>query len=189
MEKLLLHSCCGPCSTQVIDVLKDEYDITVFYYNPNIFPDSEYAHRLAEQKRFCSLVGIKVIDLDYDYNEFMEIAKGHEGDKEGGERCRLCFSLRLDKTAQYAKEYGFDKFATTLSVSPYKNTLVINDVGQQISQKYNIGFLPENFKKKDGYKKSIEFAKQYNLYRQDYCGCAFSKAEREKYKNEKAKNA
>lgn len=174
MKKLLLHSCCGPCSTQVIDVLRKDYQITVFYYNPNIQPQEEYAHRLAEQKRFCQIVGIPVIDLPYDTNQFLQAVKGHEADKEGGERCTLCFKLRLEKTASVAKEMGFDIFATTLSVSPHKNTQVINAVGTEASQKYQIEFLAGNFKKQDGYKKSIEFSKTYNLYRQNYCGCAFS---------------
>ncbi len=187
MKKMLLHSCCGPCSTQVIDVLKNDYDLTIFYYNPNIQPETEYLHRLSEQKRFCKEVGINVIDLNYDTNEFVCNIKGHEEDREGGERCRICFYLRLDKTAKYAKENGFDIFATTLSVSPHKNTMVINQVGQEISKARNIEFLAGNFKKQDGYKKSIEFAKQYNLYRQDYCGCIFSKIEREKARESKLK--
>ncbi len=181
MKKLLLHSCCGPCSTQVIDVLRKDYDITVFYYNPNIQPQEEYAHRLAEQKKFCKIVEIPVIDIAYDTQEFVCKTKGHEQDREGGERCKLCFELRLDKTSSYAKNNNFDVFATTLSVSPHKNTAVINMVGQEISEKYDIEFLAGNFKKQDGYKKSIEFSKQYNLYRQDYCGCAFSLAERRKF--------
>lgn len=181
MKKLLLHSCCGPCSTQVIDVLRNDYDITVFYYNPNIMPDEEYSHRLAEQKRFCGEVGIPVIDLPYDNACYLNKVKGHEQDREGGQRCTLCFDLRLDKTAEYAVKNGFDIFATTLSVSPHKNTAVINAVGEEISKKYNIEFLAGNFKKNDGYKKSIEFSKKYNLYRQNYCGCAFSKLERENF--------
>ncbi len=180
MKKMLLHSCCGPCSTQVIDVLRKDYEITILYYNPNIQPEEEYTHRLAEQKRFCEAVGVEVIDLPYNTDEFMCKIKGHEADREGGERCKLCFEIRLDKTARLAKEMGFEIFATTLSVSPHKNTAVINEVGQAISEKYNIEFLAGNFKKQDGYKKSIEFARQYNLYRQNYCGCGFSKNEREK---------
>lgn len=187
MKKMLLHSCCGPCSTQVINVLRKDYDITVFYYNPNIQPEEEYKHRLAEQKRFCSEVGIDVIDLPYDTNEFMCQIKGYENEREGGERCRICFDLRLNKTALLAKEKGFDIFATTLSVSPHKNTIVINEVGQEASRKHEIEFLAGNFKKQDGYKKSIEFAKQYNLYRQNYCGCGFSKVEREKSSERKNK--
>lgn len=179
MKKLLLHSCCGPCSTQVIDVLKDLYDVTVLYYNPNIQPQEEYTHRLAEQKRFCAMINIPVLDLPYNTNEFLCKVHGLENEKEGGSRCTKCFELRLDKTAALAKELGFDVFATTLSVSPHKNTEVINAVGKDIASKYKIEFLPENFKKKDGYKKSIEFAKQYNLYRQNYCGCIYSKRERE----------
>ena len=186
MKKLLLHSCCGPCSTQVIDVLRQDYDITVLYYNPNIQPEEEYALRLSEQKRFCKEVGIEVIDLPYDTNEFLIKIKGHEKDKEGGERCSLCFALRLDKTAEFAKNNNFDLFATTLSVSPHKNTTIINIAGQGASEKYQIDFLPGNFKKQDGYKKSIEFSKQYNLYRQNYCGCAFSKIERENISGNKS---
>ncbi len=180
MKKLLLHSCCGPCSTQVIDVLRKDYEITVLYYNPNIQPEEEYNLRLSEQKRFCKEVGITVIDLPYNTVEFLNKVKGHEKDREGGERCSLCFALRLEKTAEYAKMHGYDLFATTLSVSPHKNTVIINSVGQTASEKYQIDFFSGNFKKQDGYKKSIEFAKQYNLYRQNYCGCAFSKIEREK---------
>ena len=175
MKKLLLHSCCGPCSTQVIDKLKDEYDLTIFYSNSNIFPQEEYEKRLAEQKRYAKIVGIKVVDDTYDENEYLEFVNGLEEEKEGGLRCRVCFEFRLRKTAKFAKENGFDIFSTTLSVSPHKNTLVINEVGEKISKEMNIPFLAENFKKQDGYKKSIELSKKYNLYRQNYCGCRFSR--------------
>ncbi len=179
MKKLLLHSCCGPCSTQVIEELIGKYDLTIFYYNPNIFPFEEYQKRLAEQKRYAKLKGVKVIEGDYDEEGFLKLAKGLENEKEGGSRCKLCFEIRLNKTAQVAKELGFDLFATTLSVSPYKNTLLINEVGTEISKKEEIEFLPENFKKKDGYLKSIQLSKQFGLYRQNYCGCRFSKKERD----------
>lgn len=174
MKKLLLHSCCGPCSTHVINVLKDKYDLTIFYYNPNIFPQQEYQKRLEEQKRYARIMDIDVIEGEWDESEFIKLAKGHELDKEGGERCSICFRLRLEKTAKVAKENGFDVFATTLSVSPHKNTLMINKVGEEISQAEQIEFLPENFKKQNGYLDSVQLSKKYNLYRQNYCGCRFS---------------
>ena len=175
MKKLLLHSCCGPCSTQVIDVLKNDFDITVYYYNPNIDTDEEYQHRLSEQKRFCKEVGVNVIEDGYIHDDFLGKVKGLENEKEGGARCSVCFALRLSKTAQKAKELGFDIFGTTLTVSPHKNSVVINAIGKAVEDKEGIEFLEGNYKKQDGYKKSIEFSKLYNLYRQNYCGCEFSK--------------
>lgn len=177
MKKLLLHSCCGPCSTSCIDRLKDEYEVTVFYYNPNIYPYEEYVHRLNEQSRYAKECGLKieVIDGKYDDNEQIYNAFcGLENEKEGGARCKVCFAYRLDKTAKYAKENGFDLFATTLTVSPHKNAQLINQIGQQLSQKYNIDYLVADFKKKDGFLKSIQLSKKFNLYRQNYCGCKFS---------------
>lgn len=174
MKKLLLHSCCGPCSTHVINVLKDRYDLTIFYYNPNIFPAEEYQKRLAEQKRYAMIMRIDVLEGEWNEKEFLELAKGHELDKEGGARCEICFKMRLQKTAQVAKENGFDLFATTLSVSPHKNTMLINKVGEEVAQAEEIEFLPENFKKQNGYLDGIQISKQYNLYRQNYCGCRFS---------------
>ena len=175
MKKLLLHSCCGPCSTQVIDVLKNDYNITIYYYNPNIDTDEEYQHRLSEQKRFCKEVGVEVLEDGYNPEEFYSKIKGLEGEKEGGARCSVCFRLRLEKTAQKAKELGFDLFGTTLTVSPHKNSIVINSIGKTVQEIVEIEFLEGNYKKQDGYKKSIEFSKKYNLYRQNYCGCEFSK--------------
>lgn len=175
MKKILLHSCCGPCSTQVIDVLKDNYDITIYYYNPNIDTDEEYSHRLSEQKRYCKEVGVKVLEDGYKPEEFYSKIKGLEGEKEGGARCSVCFRLRLEKTAQKAKELGFDLFGTTLTVSPHKNSMVINAIGKATEEAVGVEFLEGNYKKQDGYKKSIEFSKKYNLYRQNYCGCEFSK--------------
>lgn len=174
MEKLLLHSCCAPCSTHVIEVLKSQYDVTIFYYNPNIFPQEEYEKRLAEQKRYAEIVGVKVLTETYDESEFLERAKGLELEKEGGKRCDACFELRLRKTAELAKEKGFDVFATTLSVSPHKSTYSINTIGQKIADEYGVNFLAESFKKKDGYLDSIRLSKKYDLYRQNYCGCRFS---------------
>lgn len=177
MKKLLLHSCCGPCSTQVIDVLKDEYDITIYYYNPNIDTNEEYLHRLSEQKRFCKEIGIPVLEDGYFQQDFYSKIKGLEQEKEGGARCSVCFRLRLEKTARKAKELGFDMFGTTLTVSPHKNSFVINSIGHAVEESEGIKFLEGNYKKNDGYKKSIEFSKKYNLYRQNYCGCEFSKKE------------
>lgn len=175
MKRLLLHSCCGPCSTQVIDFLKNDYDITIYYYNPNIDTEEEYRHRLSEQKRYCKIVNIPIIEENFNPSEFLEVVKGLENEKEGGARCSVCFKIRLLKTAQKAKELGFDCFGTTLTVSPHKNAIVINAIGKNISFREGIEFLEGNYKKQDGYKKSIEFSKKYNLYRQNYCGCKFSK--------------
>ena len=175
MKKLLLHSCCGPCSTQVIDVLKDDYDITIYYYNPNIDTDEEYQHRLSEQKRYCEKVGVCVIEDGYDPDKFYSAVRGLEKEREGGARCPVCFRLRLKQTAVKAKELGYDCFETTLTVSPHKNSQIINAIGKEIEREESIEFLEGNYKKKDGYKKSIELAKKYNLYRQNYCGCKFAK--------------
>ena len=175
MKKLLLHSCCGPCSTHVIDFLKDDYDITIYYYNPNIDTDEEYQHRLSEQKRYCQIVGVPVVEDGYNSGDFLEKVKGFENEKEGGARCPICFKLRLQKTAQKAKTLGFDIFGTTLTVSPHKNAEIINAIGKSVGYDEDIEFLEGNYKKQDGYKKSIEFSKKYNLYRQNYCGCKFSR--------------
>ena len=180
MKKLLLHSCCGPCSTQVIDVLKEHFDLTVYYCNPNIDCQEEFNHRLSEQKRYCKEVGVQVIEEPFYPKCFFDAIKGYEQDKEGGHRCSICFELRLRQTAKKALSTGFDIFATTLTVSPYKNSSIINNIGEKIALEEGIDFYPGDFKKKDGYKKSIEFSKKYNLYRQNYCGCIYSKLEREK---------
>lgn len=177
MKKMLLHSCCGPCSTAVIEVLKNDFDLTIFYYNPNIDTDEEYKHRLNEQIRYCKQVGVKVIEEGYNPEDFYSQVKGLENEKEGGARCPVCFKLRLRRTAQKAKEEDFDCFGTTLTVSPHKNAEIINAIGKSIEQEEKIEFIEGNYKKKDGYKKSIELSKQYNLYRQNYCGCKFSKGQ------------
>ena len=173
---LLLHSCCGPCSTEVIDFLKDYFEITVFYYNPNIEPLEEYLHRKREQKRFLNEykeAKIHFLDCEYDNNAFKEMAKGLENIPEGGARCNKCFYLRMKKTAIVAKENNFEYFGTTLTVSPHKNSTMINEIGEKISKEENIKYIYGDFKKNDGYKKSIEISKAYNLYRQDYCGCLY----------------
>ncbi len=178
--KLLLHSCCGPCSSYVLSYLSNYFDITVYYYNPNIHPENEYKKRLNEQIRlvnegFCK---IKVIDEVYNPDDYFKEIKGHEKDKEGEERCHICYRLRMEKCAKYAREHNFDYFTTTLSVSPYKNAKVLNEIGYALEKKYNIKYLCADFKKKDGYKTSIILSKKYNLYRQDYCGCVYSKIDK-----------
>lgn len=174
MKKLFLHSCCGPCSTVVIERLKSDFDVTVFYFNPNIEPKEEYEKRKNEQKKVCNHFGIPLVDGDYDNACWRKFVEGLENEKEGGARCTKCFQFRLQKTAEMAKVKKFDLFATTLSVSPHKNTLVINSVGESISKEVEIPFLAESFKKKDGYLESIQLSKELGLYRQNYCGCSFA---------------
>ena len=196
-KKLLLHSCCGPCSTAVIERLVDsgEYDITVFYYNPNITDREEYELRKREQMRFLGEFSVErdlnlgFIEGDWDPELFFDCAKGLEDEPEGGARCGQCFLLRLEKTAALAKEKGFDCFDTTLSVSPYKNYDVISAIGAALSEKYGVEYLSGNYKKKDGYRRSVELSKAYGLYRQHYCGCEFSKRDAEAAMAEKAAEA
>lgn len=181
--KLLLHVCCAPCSSHCISVLDPYFDITVFYYNPNISPLEEYQRRLEEEKRFLKQAypHIKVIDAEYDSQNFDEMSKGLENLPEGGERCKKCYKMRLQKSGEYAKQNGFDYFTTTLTVSPYKHSATLNQIGEDVSNSLGIKYLFSDFKKEDGYKHSIELSKKYNLYRQDYCGCKFSKKFREDY--------
>lgn len=175
-HSILLHSCCAPCSSHVISVLKDYFDITIFYYNPNISPIQEYEKRKQEQINFIKQLdcGIKIMDCDYDNDVYEECIKGLENEKEGGARCLKCFRLRLEKTAKLASINNFDYFCTTLTVSPYKNSQVINNIGKELMNIYNVKWLYSDFKKEEGYKHSIALSKQYNLYRQDYCGCIYS---------------
>ena len=176
-KKLLLHSCCGPCSTSVIEKLQNEYDLTIFYYNPNIYPEEEYIKRLTEQKKYIKLSqkNIKVVDGEYcDAEKFLQVYKGLEECREGGDRSKTCIYLRLKKTAEYAKENNYDIFASTLSVSPHKNAQLINELGLELSKENNIEYLISDFKKQDGYLNSIKLSKQYDLYRQKYCGCKYS---------------
>ncbi len=178
-ETLLLHSCCAPCSSYVLEYLSNYFKITVFYYNPNISPKEEYIKRKEEQKRLIKNLKTKYkveyIEDNYDNDRFLEISKGLEKDIEGGNRCFKCYNLRLEKTAKLAKEKGFDYFGTTLTVSPYKNSTKLNEIGRNLQDKYEINYLFSDFKKKNGYKRSIELSKKYNLYRQNYCGCVYSK--------------
>ena len=176
--KLLLHSCCGPCSTTVLTLLVSHFDITVLYYNPNIEPKEEYYKRKEEQIRFIKEFNnehIKFMDCDYNNQDFRSRVVGLEQEREGGARCAVCFKLRLEKTAEIAKALDFDYFGTTLTVSPHKNSEVINKIGALLETEYGVKYLYSDFKKKDGYKKSIELSKKYNLYRQDYCGCEFGR--------------
>lgn len=174
-ERLLLHSCCGPCSTRCIEALKDAFRVTVLYYNPNITDPAEYAKRKAEQVRFLQESGwADLLDCPYDPQEFFAAAKGFEGEPEGGERCTRCFALRLMYTAQAAKREGFGWFGTTLSVSPHKDAARLNALGERIAAQTGIRWLYADFKKQNGYLRSTELARQYHLYRQNYCGCIFS---------------
>lgn len=174
-RSLLLHSCCGPCSSSVIEKISPYFNITVIFYNPNIEPINEYLKRKAEQIRLLKKINIKYYDIDYLNEEYREKIKGYEYELENGKRCLLCYELRLTKTAQIAKENNFDFFTTTLTVSPHKNSKIINELGLKISKEYNVSYLVSDFKKEEGYKRSIELSNKYNLYRQDYCGCIFSK--------------
>lgn len=176
-KSLLLHSCCGPCSTSVINALKENYNLTIFYYNPNIYPQKEYLKRLEEQKKYIKLSNqnINVIDGDYADNlTFEREFVGLESCPEGGERCKKCIFLRLKKTAQFAKNKGFDMFASTLSVSPHKNATLINELGLNLQKEFEVEYLVSDFKKKDGYLNSIKISKEFGLYRQKYCGCKYS---------------
>ncbi len=179
-KKILLHSCCAPCSTAVIERLVDEFDITILYYNPNIYPEEEYLKRKNEELKYLKILkekqvaDISLLDHDYEAEMFYRAVKGLENEREGGARCAVCFRLRLFETAKLAKQNGFDVFGTTLTVSPHKNAELINFIGKQIENELGIEFLVSNFKKQNGYKRSTELAKENNLYRQNYCGCEFA---------------
>ena len=214
VPKLLLHACCAPCSSHCLEYLREFFDVTVFFYNPNITESEEYHKRVLEEKRLIEAYNkqvdeqdfegmhsdeharkIGIIEGEYDPKEYLDAVRGYEDIPEGGERCRKCFELRLRKTAEIAAKEGFEYFTTTLTISPLKNADVLNEVGVQAAEYVNgkkasdgempgreIVFLPSDFKKKEGYKRSIELSQKFGLYRQDYCGCGFSKAERERQK-------
>lgn len=204
---LLLHSCCGPCSSYVLTYLARYFDITVLYFNPNIYPPEEFNKRAGEQERLIKelnrdlripagpgadpvmpegAVDIKFLEGDYDPDVFFMMAKGLEEVPEGGERCFRCYELRMREAAAAAKEGGYDYFATTLSISPLKNAEKINEVGEALEKEYGVKHLPSDFKKREGYKQSIELSRKYDLYRQDYCGCVYSKRERDTQKKMKS---
>jgi len=173
---LMLHSCCAPCSSYVMEYLTKYFDITIFYYNPNISPEEEYRHRVEEQKRLISEMcpDVKFIEGKYEPEKFYEMAKGLEKEPERGKRCLKCYRMRLEATAKQALESGSDYFTTTLSISPQKSSAVINETGKNVSEEYGIPYLFSDFKKKGGYKRSIELSAVYNLYRQNFCGCIYS---------------
>ena len=182
-SKLLLHACCAPCSSAVLSRLANFFKISILYYNPNITEETEYRKRIDELKRFVSVFKTKypveIIEGEYDPNIFLNMAKGLELEPERGKRCYECYKLRLEETAKQAELLGFDNFATTLTLSPHKNANWINEIGEELNKKYKSNYLYSDFKKKEGYKKSIELSREYNLYRQDYCGCIYSKRNRQ----------
>ena len=175
---LLLHCCCAPCSSYCLEYLHKHFKVTLFYYNPNIHPEEEYHHRVNEVRRLISEMGLEnevdFIEGENDTESFYSAVKGMENVREGGERCFACYELRLNKTASLAKQMNFDYFTTTLSISPLKNAQKINEIGEMLQEKYGVKHLPSDFKKKNGYKRSIELSAQYGLYRQNYCGCVYS---------------
>jgi predicted adenine nucleotide alpha hydrolase (AANH) superfamily ATPase len=179
MKKLLLHVCCAPCSSHVLETLENAYDITAYFYNPNITENTEYIKRISELKRFVSEAefakNVKVAEGEYEPERFFEIAKGLENEPERGSRCYKCYELRMRRAAEYAKENGYDIFTTTLSISPHKNAAWLNEIGERLSAEIGVEYLYSDFKKKNGYARSIELSREYNLYRQNYCGCIYSR--------------
>ena len=188
MPTLLLQACCAPCSSYVLEYLSSHFQITILYYNPNIMNEKEYQKRLHEVERLIHTMSlanpVTILPCEHEVSEFLKIAKGKEDLKEGGERCYDCYKLRLEKTARLAKEHHFDYFGTTLSISPYKNATWLNEIGESLAKEYRVPYLYADFKKKNGYKRSIELSHVYGLYRQDYCGCIYSRLEREREKRE-----
>ncbi|MCH5199358.1 MAG: epoxyqueuosine reductase QueH [Oscillospiraceae bacterium] len=186
-KKLLLHACCAPCSSYVLEYLTKYFDISILYYNPNISPYTEYEKRISELKRLVREMPLSgesdIIDGKYDPERFSDMANGMEDMPEGGERCFKCYRLRMEEAAKAALERGFDYFTTTLSISPHKNAQKINEIGRELEQEYGVKYLFADFKKKDGHKRSIQISHEYGLYRQSYCGCIYSKAAAEKQKN------
>lgn len=188
LPTLLLQACCAPCSSYVLEYLSSHFKITILYYNPNIMNEKEYQKRLSEVERLIHTMPlanpVTILPCEHEVSEFLKIAKGKEDLKEGGERCYDCYKLRLEKTARLAKEHHFDYFGTTLSISPYKNATWLNEIGESLAKEYGVPYLYADFKKKNGYKRSIELSHVYGLYRQDYCGCIYSRLEREREKRE-----
>lgn len=189
VPRLLLHACCAPCSSAVLEYLSQYFAITLLYYNPNIAPLEEYQKREAELRRLVSQMKfthpVELLPCQYDGQAFVQAARGLEGEPEGGKRCEACFRLRLRYAAQEAARLRFDYYTTTLSISPMKNAPLLNQLGEEIGREFGVAHLPSDFKKKDGYKRSVQLSKEYDLYRQDYCGCVFSKAQRQREKEER----
>jgi predicted adenine nucleotide alpha hydrolase (AANH) superfamily ATPase len=181
---LFLHSCCAPCSSYVLEYLSNYFKITVFYYNPNIYPDEEYLKRVREQRefiqRFPAKNPISFLEGEFDKERFYQMTGGMEEEPEGGKRCFCCYKLRLQEAAECARRLQMEYFTTTLSISPLKNAGKLNEIGLQLEREYGVKYLLSDFKKKDGYKRSIELSKEYGMYRQDYCGCIFSMRDRKK---------
>ena len=184
--KLALHACCAPCSSAVLERLNEAFEIAVYYYNPNIAPEAEFRRRAEEQRRLASempLRDVRVVEGEYDPERYYELVRGHEGDPEGGARCAICFEMRLRSTAEFARSIGADYFTTTLSISPLKDAQLLNELGARIAAEAGVRYLHSDFKKRDGYKRSCALSEAYGLYRQDYCGCVFSRREREEQRN------
>lgn len=185
---LLIHSCCAPCSAAILEYLRDFFDITIYFYNPNITFKEEYLKRLEEQKEYDEKLAYNMPILEGEYNpldDFFSRVRGLEKEPEGGKRCHSCYSIRMEATAKKAKELGFEYFTSVLSISPLKNSQWINEIGKELEDKYEVKFLYGDFKKKSRYLRSVQLSKEHDLYRQDYCGCVFSKVEREKMKEQK----
>ena len=185
-SKLLLHICCAPCSTHVAEVLKEDYDLTGYFYNPNIHPENEYLHREQEMKQYARKIDIGLVCAEYDDARWFEMARGMEDMPEGGERCFLCYRMRLEKAAQYAKEHGYQFLTATLSVSPHKNAAKINEIGSEVAGRRGLQWYAADFKKRGGYERSVSMSKEADLYRQSYCGCIFSQREAAKRKKKRA---
>ena len=192
-RKLLLHCCCAPCSSATLERLQEAFDVDIYYYNPNIEPEAEFRKRAAEEERFVREFrpdgGVQVIIAEYDHEAFEKIALGREEMPERSERCYLCYELRMRKTAAFAKEHGYDLFTTSLSISPYKSARWINEIGERLAKETGIAFLYSDFRKQNGYARSIELSREYGLYRQDWCGCVYSRRERERKLAEREKTA
>lgn len=174
MQSLLLHICCAPCSTHVIRLLQQEFIVTGFFYNPNLYPEEEYHRRLETMQQFATQIDIPLLIGEYDADQWIESIKEYENEPEGGLRCQFCYQFRLEQTAKRAKDTGFDCFASTLTISPHKSAAIINKIGLELAAKHTISFYSADFKKKDGFKQSCLLAKEYHLYRQTYCGCKYS---------------
>lgn len=173
-EKLLLHVCCIGCGGHVSSLLSQNFKVSLYFYNPNIFPEEEYVRRRDDARRIAKKLGLKIFIGDYDHDRWKKIIAGHENDMERGERCHICYNDRLEKTAVFAKENGYEYFSTTLTVSPFKDAAAVSIIGNDLADHYKLNFFDMDFKKNDGFKKSVAFAKCYNVYRQEYCGCEFS---------------
>ena len=191
--RLLLHCCCAPCSSATLERLQQEWETDIYYYNPNIEPEAEFEKRAGEEQRFFRAFrpdgGVRVIKAEYDHEAFERIAKGRENLPERSERCYLCYELRMRRTAEYAKANGYAAFTTSLSISPYKSSRWINEIGERLEKETGVPFLHSDFKKQNGYRRSIELSKEYGLYRQDWCGCVYSRQERERKLAERAAEA